>query len=180
MVDDQLKSELAKLRNLGIEPIPKLNFSTTHDHWMGPYSRMVSTPKYYEVCADLISECCDIFDGPRLFHLGFDEETYGHQRYQQYIVIRQFELWWKDLMFLVEQVEKKGARGVDMVGLHLAPRGGVPREDAKVRFSRATGTTARACTPEDEPSKLYVKAYDTLEANGYDQMPTGSNHSSPR
>ena len=44
---DRLKRELARLRNLGLEPIPKLNFSTGHDAWMKEYSRMVSTPKYY-------------------------------------------------------------------------------------------------------------------------------------
>src|ERR1019366_4725867 len=43
----QLRRELAKLRQLGIEPIPKLNFSTTHDTWLGPYSRCVSTETYY-------------------------------------------------------------------------------------------------------------------------------------
>lgn len=33
----QLRQELAKLRKMGIEPIPKLNFSATHDIWLGPY-----------------------------------------------------------------------------------------------------------------------------------------------
>lgn len=175
---EQLKSELAKLRKLGIEPIPKLNFSTTHDFWMGPYSRMVSTPKYYEVCADLISELIDIFDSPRLFHLGFDEETYGHQSLQEYVVVRQYELWWHDLMFLVEQVEKKGARAwiwSDFIWNH--------EEEFLARMPKSILQSNwyynESLTPEDEPSKLYVKAYGTLEANGYDQIPTGSNHGTP-
>ena len=36
---DKLKSELSKMRDMGLEPIPKLNFSTCHDTWLGPYSR---------------------------------------------------------------------------------------------------------------------------------------------
>src|SRR2546423_351631 len=37
----KLKSELKKLRSMGLEPIPKLNFSPCHDLWLGKYSRMV-------------------------------------------------------------------------------------------------------------------------------------------
>src|SRR5262245_57742918 len=71
---DKLKSELKKMRDMGLEPIPKLNFSTCHDQWLGPYARMVSTPEYYKVCEDVIAECIDLFDKPRFFHLGMDEE----------------------------------------------------------------------------------------------------------
>ena len=77
----KLREELAKIRQLGLEPIPKLNFSTCHDAWLGPYSRCVSTDTYYDVCRDLIAEVIDLFDQPRFFHLGMDEETAEHQRY---------------------------------------------------------------------------------------------------
>ena len=76
----QLKKELKKIRNLGLEAIPKLNFSTGHKAWLGPYQRMISSDKYYHVCADLISEVIDLFDNPRYFHLGMDEETADNQR----------------------------------------------------------------------------------------------------
>ena len=65
-----LKEELKKLRDAGLEPIPKLNFSTAHDTWLGPYSRCVSTPTYYKACEDLIEEVVELFDKPRFFHLG--------------------------------------------------------------------------------------------------------------
>ena len=77
----ELRAELARLRRFGIEPIPKLNFSTAHDAWLGPYARCVSTDLYYAVCRDLIAEVIDIFDQPRFFHLGMDEETMTHQQY---------------------------------------------------------------------------------------------------
>ena len=46
---EKMKAELARLRKLGIEPIPKLNFSASHDAWLKQYSRMLSTPEYYKV-----------------------------------------------------------------------------------------------------------------------------------
>ena len=56
---DRLRDELAKVRQMGLVPIPKLNFSACHDAWLGPYARCLSTPTYYEVCGDLIDEVID-------------------------------------------------------------------------------------------------------------------------
>ncbi len=106
---DFLKAELKKLRERGITPIPKLNFATTHDEWMGIYCRMVSTPQYYTLCADLIKEVCEIFDHPQYFHIGMDEEDLDCQLEYQYVVIRQHDLWWHDLKFLVDAVKAEGA-----------------------------------------------------------------------
>ena len=83
----RLKSELSKIRTMGIQPIPKLNFSAGHDTWMKEYSRMVSTDTYYRVCADLIREVSALFDTPPLFHLGMDEETAEHQSHYQFVVM---------------------------------------------------------------------------------------------
>jgi len=175
---EQLRSELARIRKIGIEPIPKLNFSATHDIWMGPYSRMLSTPQYYDVCRDLISEVIDIFDNPRLFHIGMDEETYGHQIYQKYVVIRQYDLWWHDLLFYVKEVEKKGVQSwmwSDYEWHH-----------PELFFKNMPKSVLQSnwyydpdMYPEEEPNKTYVKAYLDLEKHGYDQVPTGSNHSTP-
>ena len=107
---EKMRDELARLREMGLEPIPKLNFSTTHDEWLKEYARQVSTPIYYQVCADVIAEVTELFDTPRFFHLGMDEETADHQRNFIYVVSRQFDLWWHDLLYLVEQVEKCGSR----------------------------------------------------------------------
>src|SRR4051812_40226086 len=100
---DKLKSELNKLRSMGLEPIPKLNFSACHDQWLGEYARMLSTKIYYQVCKDLIAETIDLFDRPRYFHLGMDEEETHHQENFQYVVSRKYDLWWHDFDFLREQ-----------------------------------------------------------------------------
>ena len=107
---EKMEKKLAWIRSLGLEPIPKLNFSACHHTWLKEYRRMLSTPKYYEVCADLIREVSEIFSSPRLFHLGMDEENYANQKWRDMVVIRGEKLWWHDAYFLFEQCEKNGAR----------------------------------------------------------------------
>ena len=106
----EMKAEIRRLAELGITLVPKLNFSTGHDLWLGDYHRMVSTPTYYQVCSDLIAEVIDIFDNPPLFHLGYDEETWHHQSWYEYVVVRAHDLWWRDFLWFVEQVESRGSR----------------------------------------------------------------------
>ena len=105
----ELVEMTSRLKELGLNIIPKLNFSTCHDAWLKDYSKMVSTKAYYDVCRDLINEVCDVFN-PEIIHIGMDEENYENQRLYDYVVIRQNDLWWHDLLYLVELIEKRGAR----------------------------------------------------------------------
>ena len=107
---DKLRSEIAHLRSMGFEVIPKLNFSATHDTWLGEYHKMVSTRKYYEVVSDLIRDVSDIFDGPRFLHLGMDEEIVEYQKWTSYLVKRQGDLWWHDFNYCVKETERRGMR----------------------------------------------------------------------
>ena len=107
---DLLRDKLRKMRALGIEPIPKLNFSACHDAWLHEYARRISTPEYYRVCADLIREVCEAFDSPRLFHLGLDEENAQMQKNRSMCIVRSTELWWHDLYFLFDECRKNGVR----------------------------------------------------------------------
>jgi len=171
---DQLKAELARVRKMGLEPIPKLNFSTAHDTWLGPYSRCVSTDTYYAVCRDLIAEVIALFDRPRFFHLGMDEETAGHQKHYEYLVVRQYDLWWHDFLFLVGEVEKGGVRPwiwADYVWNHP--------EEFFARMPKSVLQSNWYYGNEFNEAINYVKAYLDLEAHGYDQVPTGSNWSHP-
>ena len=107
---ERLSAEVKRLRKMGLEVVPKLNFSSTHDSWLKDYHKMLTSQKYYEVCSDLIRDICEICDHPKHFHIGMDEETYGHQYKYDFICIRRGELWWHDFNFLVGEVEKNGAR----------------------------------------------------------------------
>jgi len=171
---DRTREELAKARALGLEPIPKLNFSACHDEWLGPYARCLSTETYYKVCRDVITEVIDLFDKPRFFHLGMDEETARHQRLQQYAVLRQYDLWWHDFNLLVEAVEKGGSRAwiwSDYVWDHP--------EAFFEKMPKSVLQSNWYYGLEFGPDAKYVQAYHQLEEHGYDQIPTGSNWSTP-
>ena len=170
---DEMRRELDRLNSLGLEVIPKLNFSATHDVWLGEYSRMLSTEKYYEVCRDLIDEVCELFE-PRYFHIGFDEETYEHQRDYDYITVRNGDIWWHDLEFIAGCVEKNGARA--LVWSDYArnrPEEFVSRLPKSViavnwyYFNEFDGDVS-------EQSRIRIAPFDILDEHGFDQIPGGS------
>ncbi len=106
---ERIREEVARCRDMGIELIPKLNFSASHDMWLGIYARMLSTPEYYKVCRDLIEEVYELFDKPRYIHLGMDEEDAKHQANYEYCVYRQGDLYFHDLKYLIDCVKATGA-----------------------------------------------------------------------
>lgn len=173
---DKFKRKLKRIRELGIEVIPKLNFSAAHDVWLGKYSRMVSTDIYYKVCSDLIKEVIDIFGKPRYFHLGMDEETYEHQRHLLYAVIRHGDLWWNDLYFLVNEVKKNGVVAwvwSDYIWRHKEEfLEKMPRDVIQSNWYYGIDFDLN-----NEITGIYVNAYLELERANFKQIPTGSNHS---
>lgn len=170
---ERFRKELARLRAMGLEPIPKLNFSTAHDTWLKEYGRQVSTPTYYKVCSDMIREVCAIFDKPRFFHLGYDEETAAHQTKYSYAVVRQGELWWHDFLFFVKEVESQGVRPwiwSDYYWNHP--------EEFLARMPKSVLQSNWYYGAPFEPEKQKaVKTYLDLDKAGFDQVPTGSNWS---
>ena len=169
---EKLRNELVKMRKLGLEPIPKLNFSTTHDAWLGEYHRMVSTKKYYEVCSDLIHEVINIFDTPRFFHLGLDEENAYKQRNTDISVVRNNNLWWSDLYFYIAEIEKKNVRPWIWSDYCL--------EHPETFFRKMPKSVLQSnwyYGSSFNPEKVKaVELFHQLEAHGYDQIPTGSNY----
>lgn len=167
---DKLRAELARLREMGFEVLPKLNFSTTHDLWLGEYGRMVSTRKYYDVCADVIRDVVELFGTPRLFHLGFDEEIELYQRTYDLCVLRQGELWWHDFLWFVNEVEKQGVRAWAWSGEKHNP------EEFRRRMPKSVLQSPWLYMGFKDPK--YVKdviPYDQLAEWGYDILPCGSN-----
>jgi hypothetical protein len=177
---EKLRSELTKMRKLGLEPIPKLNFATTHDIWLKDYARMVSTDIYYGVCRDLIEEVSHLFDRPRFFHIGMDEERAAYQKNRYIAIIRQKDLWWGDLYFYIGEVEKNGVRPWvwSDYGWHNPDVFFKKMPKSVLQSNWYYGANFDLNTLK-EPAKTYVKFYNDLEAKGYDQLPTGSNHSNP-
>ena len=177
---DFLKQKLDEIRALGMTPIPKLNFSTCHDAWLKEYGRMVSTPTYYRVCADLIKEVCEVFDYPAYFHLGYDEEYEAFQNNRDIAVVRHEYLWGYDLNFLCNECEKHGAR-LWMWGAfaRLFPETFEKKISRSVLMSSAFYSKMLIPTWKEgeEPYKkegLNPRDYDTLDKWGFDQIPCGS------
>ena len=59
--------------------------------------------------ADVIRDVAEVFDRPRFFHLGFDEELPHGLRGRRQIVVRKGDLWWHDFFYAVGGVERHGA-----------------------------------------------------------------------
>ena len=109
---EKMAAEVKRLKALGLEVVPKLNFATTHDQWLKEYGRMVGTRRYYEVVRDLINDICDIFEGPRLLHIGLDEELFDQIKAMKNAIgtFRKGKAFWQDVRFYADCCEKKGAR----------------------------------------------------------------------
>ena len=179
---ERVRKELARLRAMGLEPIPKMNFSAAHDVWLKKYERMLSTKQYYQVCSDLIRDVCEIFDRPRFLHLGYDEETVGHQRKYLYCTVRQGDLWWNDFLWFVKETEKNGMRPwiwSDYVWHHpdlFFKR--MPKSVLQSNWYYSSDFDYDALKAKGKEKYItYVKAYEELDKAGFDQIPTGSNWS---
>ncbi|MBE6357315.1 MAG: Tat pathway signal protein [Lentisphaerae bacterium] len=181
---ERLKDELARCRDLGLEVVPKLNFSTCHDAWLGEYHRQVSSPVYYRVCSDLIAEVAEIFDSPAIFHIGMDEEAAYMQATHSISVVRQGDLWWHDLNFLCEEVRKTGARpcmwsdklwDLDDPGEFVR---NVPKDVIQNNWYYRW-IDDPVPKPGDSANLAFfrrgVKAFLQLDEMGYDILPCGSN-----
>lgn len=170
---ERLREELDKIRELGMEPIPMLNFSTGHDAWLGKYARMVSTESYYTVCKDLIKEVIDIFNTPRFFHLGMDEETAQNQLAVgfEHIIVRQKELWWGDFYTLIGEVLKNGSRPWVWSDYYWH------NPELFLKYMPKSVVQSNWYYGESFDEKtVRVQTYSDLENYGYDQIPTGSYH----
>ena len=173
---ERLEREKRRLAEMGIELIPKLNFSTGHDTWLKEYHRIVSTPDYYRVCSDLIAEVSELFGKPRFFHLGYDEETIHNQRASHFAVVRQGELWWHDFLWFNETVKKAGSRS-----WIWSDYGWRHRDEFLARMPRdvlqSNWYYYHIDGEQDKEHLERIAFFDELDKAGFDQIPCGSAYS---
>ena len=187
---DKMKDEVLRLKGMGIEAIPKINFSTSHDAWMGPYQRMVSTAAYYDFCDQIIRDAAEIFGTPRFFHIGFDEESALCQSRYDYCVVRQGELWWHDFLRTVKRVEGLGMRpwmwsDVEWYDhdrfVKRCPRSVLQSNwyYSKTFDKKTLSEAKKNQVVQKEVLQMYeldqVECYERLEKAGFDQIPCGGN-----
>ena len=178
---DKMRDELARLKAMGLEAIPKLNFSTTHNGWLGDYRCMLATKTYYRVVEDVLRDVAEIFGTPRFLHIGFDEETTKHQEWSARslaVVVRKGDLWWHDFLHVVRTCEKHGMRPWDWAdyGWHheeyftkcpkCVLQGSWYYDEADGDFSLDDQVNSDA---------FRLRELLTLEKHGFDQVPCGTN-----
>jgi len=171
---EKLLRKLDEIRALGMEPIPKMNFSACHDAWLQEYSHRLSTPEYLRLTRDLINEACEMFGRPHLFHLGMDEENAPLQRDYAYSVIRGEKLWWSDFYHFIECVEKNGARPWVWSDYYWEHPDLFKRKMPKEVLQSNWYYRGDFFPHEDGRYIAPVQTYIDLEELGYDQVPTVS------
>ena len=177
---EKFKEELKRLRSIGLEPLPKFNFSACHNGWMGDMMYKIGTKEYYDFCDDIINEACELFDGPELFHIGMDEEDWACQSINghSFIVTKSPEQFAEDTGKLFDACRRNGARPWMWAGTVAFRYYG-----SEKMFTQAVakdvvlsnyhyGSIHVGCDDVyDNPS---IAHYKKLEELGYDQIPCAS------
>ena len=171
---DFLKKKLDEMRALGLEPIPKLNFSACHLAWIKEYRRMISSPIFYKVASDLIAEVCEVFGYPRLFHLGLDEENLALQHSLPMVTIRQHDLYWHDVNFLFAECEKHGARPWIWSDNYWDNPEAFTNNMSKSVLQSNWYYGVFSKKHKSEYNRIAVEAYSKLDEMGFEQVPTMS------
>jgi len=180
---DKARDVVARMKAMGYQVIPSLNFSTDHHHWLCQYQRMVSTPEYYKVCEDVIRDTWEICGHPEVFHLGYDEEdsscTFAHAKnYPNLVSVRQGWLYWHDLGWFCDVCRKLGSR--PSIWLDKQYRPGYKHEDFVRHMGKDLLLTPWTYTSvyEGNTNPKVVKTLEgmvRLAEAGYDIIPVGSN-----
>lgn len=186
---EELREELQKLRDMGLTPYPKLNFSTAHDAWLGLYSRMISTKEYYALVRDLITEVVEIFDKPEMFHIGLEDEGHHAQVRYDYVCFRQHDLYWHDYKFFLDCIREHGVRPWVAIDPYLVNKEKfLEYTDKDVVVSPSynggffSGTTPVTPNPATEKGKRLL-SFSELPEFGYDVVLTSADRTpdiSPR
>ena len=182
---EKFKDELKRLRALGLEPLPKFNFSACHNGWMKDMMYRIGTKEYDDFCKDIIDETCELFDGPALFHLGMDEEDWGSQSVNGHSVIttRSPERFAEDTNKLFDACRGNGVRPWMWAGISVFDYYG-----SEKRFTEAVAKDVVLSNyhygsihvdGDDMYASPSVRHYKTLDQLGYDQIPCASTWCEP-
>jgi len=183
---DEMKADLKRLRDIGITPLPKFNFSSGHCGFMGKYANMVGSPTYQKVCRDLIEETIDLFDKPEFFHLGLEEETVADQTPDSFpvVVVRNAFKLIEDANDLFETCSKNGVRPWMWADPHLVETFG-GEKDFQNNIPKnvlLSNWYYGFVSPDYKNSQALcshsgrIEVYNQLDEWGYEQVPTSSSY----
>lgn len=172
---EEFREELARLRSIGLCPIPKFNFSCGHNAWMQDYGNMVGTKIYYDFCRDVVEETIEMFDTPPYFHLGLEEEDYTSQKAHAIAVIRSPEKKTEDALWLFDICRSHGVR--PWIWADFESFGGPEAFSQKVPKDVIISTWYYGMIRDGMPADKLpesVKMMNTTVELGYDLVPTSS------
>ena len=179
---EKLAAEVERLHGLGLEVIPKLNFSATHNGWLKQYRRMVGTSEYYRVCEDVLKDVSEIFGRPRLIHIGCDEEDgewhVMHAKTRKYVLVRRDDVWKYDFLHLVKTCEKLDARAwawSDYGWIKPDFMKWCPKSVLLSNWYYDEAWGGFDLAKNDTSDKVRLQQFWQLEEAGYDQVPCGTN-----
>lgn len=169
----EFAEELARLRSLGLTPLPKFNFSNAHNAWLQDYGYMVGTETYNKVCRDVVEEVIDIFGKPEFFHLGLEEEN-DYQEYFEVKVMRAPRKKAEDAKELFDVCLKNNVRPWIWADIRSVDAfGGEEMFKKNISKDVLISNWHYELISDDIP-RVYF--YRTLEEWGYDQVPTPSTY----
>ena len=179
---EEFREELARLRSIGLTPIPKFNFSAGHNAWLQDYAYMIGTDLHNQVCMDVIEETIELFDTPEFFHLGLEEEDPINQGGQPVSIMRAPNRKTSDALLLFDVCRKHGVRpwiwldykGVKEFGGEEAFRANIPHDVLISNFVYRMLWDH----PEEFERKPDMQLYRQLDEWGYEQIPTVSTYES--
>ena len=179
---EKLADEVLRLHGLGLEVIPKLNFSTTHNGWLKQYRRMVGSSEYYRVCEDVLKDVSEIFGKPRFIHIGCDEEDGDwhvmKSTTRQYVVVRRNEVWQHDFLHLVKTCEGLNARAwawSDYGWIKPDFMKWCPKSVLLSNWYYDEAWGGFDLEKNNTDDKVRLRQFWELEEAGYDQVPCGTN-----
>lgn len=185
---EDLREELEHIRRLGMEPIPMLNFSSYHDTWLGQYGLLKGSETYNRVVMDLIHEVCEIFQYPRFFHLGMNEEElleetevtpWWRAYYKKNSVMRSEEEWYRDVAYYIECVETHGARPWIYSDYYWKHPTHWEKKLPKSCILSGWWFERVILDPNGNyPDRIAYQAFRDMHAMGYDQIPAASDFTS--
>ena len=155
----KMRKEIARLKEMGITLVPKLNFSACHDYWLCEYRMMRSTKEYYRVCRELIMEVSALFPDSPYFNIGMDEEDALHVAGEEHCAFRQGKLLWHDMQFLADCVRDCGKTpiiwGSKILPLYEEFKANISTDDLLIGMSYYHGVKEEHWTKTDSREDYY-------------------------
>lgn len=175
---DELRKDLERLRALGLNPVPKFNFSPGHSAWMGDWAYRIGTPEFDVFCKDIIEETIELFDTPEFFHIGLEEEDYNAQKNNYIAVVRTPYKKTEDTKYLLKIIIDKGVRPVIWMDEDTLENFGGVEDFEKNMPKEVLLATWNYSMVRDfdniEDCCPYAKSLHKFASLGYDIMPTTS------